>query len=165
MSSVLSPSKMSPSKVSKAQEILLSIFGEPLSGFTGVGYPTEREVVSYWMWLMELEVQTKKGVNRSAGHGDAVTKIANSLEVQWRFTSPDVPTVNKDCVKQKVRDVISRAKGLMNKTYNLKNEKWISDQKASFLSTVDIGTKPKVSHEVTKNILYFCSKEKARKCM
>ena len=145
----LSPSKMS--STSKAQEILLSVFGEPKSGFTGVGYPTESEVVSYWMWIMNLEAQTKRGVNRSNGHGDAVTKIFNSLMVQWRFAE-GVPRATKDCVKRRIRDIIDKAKGLTKFTKKMNDQGWISDQQRLFSSIVDItDRKPEASHEVTKH--------------
>ena len=140
------------SKVSKAQQILLSIFGEPKSGFTGVGYPTEHEVVSYWMWILQLEVPVRgNGVNRSIGNTEAVKMIANSLDVQWDNCHPGVQLVNKECVKQKVRDIITKAKGLMNKTKKMDDQGWILDQQKSFSSTVDIRANPEVSHEVTKH--------------
>ena len=140
---------------SKAQQILLSIFGNPISGFTSVGYPTEGETVSFWMWLMSLEGETKRGANRSVGHGTAVEKIANSLEVQWRLHSPRVPRVTKKNIQTKVRDVIEKAKKLTNQTRKLGDEGWYSEQQSAFSATLDIAAKEtarsKVSHEVTKH--------------
>ena len=142
--------------LSKAQEILLSIFGLPSSGFSGVGLPTELEVVSFYMWLMELKVPVKGGGhNRSIGHGEAVKTIANSLEVQWRFYDANIQLVNKKCLKNKVTKIIDRAKALSAKTYNLNKEttqNWYSVERSKFLSTVDIEfKKTEVSHEVTKH--------------
>ena len=158
------------SKLTKAQEILLGIFGQPSSGFSGVGLPTELETVRFWMWLMELKVPVRGGGNnRSIGHTDAIKKIANGLEVQWRFYDENIQLVNKKCLKNRVNKIINRAKALSAMTYNLNKETtedWYAKERASFLSTVDIEiNKTEVSHEVTKhasNISNVCSMKKAR---
>ena len=126
--------------MSKAQQILLAIFGKA-SGFTQVGQPTEQDVVAYWLWLMELEGGDKRGANRKAGFGDAVTTIANSLMVHWRITNPDVALISDDSVKQKVRDIIGRTEPLRKFTRELQNEDWISTQRKLFQSIVDISAK------------------------
>ena len=135
-------------KISKAQRLLLAIFGEPKSGFVGVGLPTELEVVSYHMWLMELEEETKRGTNRSVGFGDAVTTVANSLQVHWRMNCPETQLVTTDCVKQKIRVILAKVNPLSRFTQRLGDEEWIANQRKSFLSIVDIGAKAKVSSMV-----------------
>ena len=131
--------------LSKAQQLLLAIFGKPVSGFIEVGYPTELDVVSYHLWLMELTGGDKRGSNRKEGFGDAVTTIANSLMVHWRITSPDVALVNEDCVKAKVRKIIARVEPLRKFTRELGNEDWIATQRKSFLAIIDIAAKDEES--------------------
>ena len=140
--------------VTKAQKLLLAIFGDPKPGFPEVGYPTELDVVSFSMWLGEGG--DNRGANRRVGKDD-VTVITNSLMVQWMMTSPEVPLMSEKNVKRLVRDVIAKAKPLSKFTREIDNEEWISTKRKSFLSTVDIGLKVQGSGSdaVSLILVYF----------
>ena len=113
-------------------------------------------IVQYFLMtifrLMDLEVQTKRGFNRTVGHGSAVTKITNSLIVYWTDEKPDVKQASHGCIETKVRRIINDAKSLMNQTRNLHQEPWTSDTRKSFMSIVNIAADEtaQVSLEVSK---------------
>ena len=124
--------------ISKAQKLLLAIFGDPKPGFPEVGYPTELDVVAFSLWL--AEGGDNRGANRRVGKDD-VTVISNSLMVQWMMTSPEVPLISEKNVKRMVREVIAKTKPLTKFTREIDNEEWISAKRKSFSSIVDIGRK------------------------
>ena len=112
----------SPQTISKGDEVLLAVFGDPSPGFSGNQLPTHSDIASFWIWLDKNHVGYRKGAKNSVDNGAISKRIMESLMVQWRSVAPNTSLVKKETAKRNAGNLLYR-KEKMLVTYCIENRK------------------------------------------
>ena len=153
----------SPQTISKGDEVLLAVFGDPSPRFSGNQLPTHSDIASFWIWLDKNHVGYRKGAKNSVDNGAISKRIMESLMVQWRSVAPNTSLVKKETAKERIRDFINKkVKPLRRATDRLKekpqNKDWIANKKDEFSSIFDIASDPEENNENENEMEVMLSK-------
>ena len=133
----------SPPKITKAQEVLLKVFGDPKSGIFCNEFPLQRDIATFWMWLDKNEIGFKKGAKNAKDNNDIFRKISVEIMDKWTEVDQNVVQAKKETIIQRVRDFINKkVKPLKKCTDRLKeferNKIWLTKKQIEFRSVFDI---------------------------
>ena len=131
-----------PKSPSKADQLLLAVFGEKLPTLqraTG-DYSTEEEVVNFWLWSFE-NYKTEHGLKRTfPRHKNAVTgKVSEALVSQWESVSNPKVLKNDKAIRKSITDLLERVEKLKDDVSSiLKSQQLIAESKEKFSGIFDI---------------------------
>ena len=131
-----------PKSPSKADQLLLAVFGEKLPTLqraTG-DYSTEEEVVNFWLWSFE-NYKTEHGLKRTfPRHKNAVTgKVSEALVSQWESVSNPKVLKNDKAIRKSITDLLERVEKLKDDVSSiLKSQQLIAESREKFSGIFDI---------------------------
>ena len=131
-----------PKPPSKADQVLLAIFGEKLPYLESASgdFSTEKEVVNYWLWSFE-KYKTDNGIKRTfPRHKSAVVdQVKQAVLSQWQSAPNRKVLKNDKSIRKAITDLLARVEKLKDDvTTILKSKKLIAEYQEKFSRIFDI---------------------------